>query len=156
MADEKKVFKRKRWHGAFLKGLEQYGQISAACVVAEISRTSVYKELEHPEFKSMFVDSERAHRDTLLLKVTQMAMGGTGIPRSVSLQAAQFLLARADRRLLDADRAGGEGPQVDSESLTIQVSEGMAKRLWPLMQELYQAEQFEVESGAEHDKKKPN
>jgi hypothetical protein len=104
----------------------------------------------------MVVDAERQHRDLLLLRITNIAMKEGVASAPTSLQALQYLINRADRRLADADRAGGEVPQDATDSLTITVTEAMAKRMWPVVRDLYQTDQFEDESSTDGDKKKPN
>ena len=156
MKDERKLFKKKRWHRDYFDALSKFGTITAASEVAGVSRMSIYREMTFPEFAEMSTDAYRRHRDLLLLKVTNIAMKEGAASTPTSLQALQYLIARADKQLLDADRASGEVPQGEGESMTIQVSEGMAKRLWPMMRELHRTDQFEDESGADDDKKKPN
>jgi len=156
MTNEKKVFRKKRWHRNFLDALAKFGTISAAAEVAGVSRMSVYRGLIFPEFAEMVTDANRRHRDLLLLKVTNIAMKEGAASAPTSLQALQYLIARADKQLLDTDRASGELPQAEGESMTIQVSEGIAKRLWPMMRDLHRADQFEDEGGTSGDKKKPN
>src|SRR5882672_4151065 len=105
MENEKKKFKRRRWHATFLENLSKFGTVTAACSASGVSRATAYRELVFTEFAAMAQDSHRQYRDMLHLKVVSIAMK-EGSPSQVSLQALQYLIGRADKRLNESDRAG--------------------------------------------------
>jgi hypothetical protein len=159
MEDKKKVFKRRRWHKPFLENLPKFGTITAASTASGISRASVYRERAFTVFEELVQDAYLQHRDLLLLKMTNFAMKEGAASAPTAVQALQYLINRADKRLADADRAGGAEVPNDDTSITITVTESVAKRLFPRMLELHRADQnepFGDITGPDDDEKKPN
>jgi hypothetical protein len=133
--DEKKKYRRQRWHADFFRELAKYGNVTTAAAVAGISRAMVYKALSaDPNFEAQFIDAIREFRDSLLLRLTALAMKDD-TPRHIALSAIQVMLERADRML-----EGKPGETVPSKNipqpadpnvLVINVDAKTAEKLFP-------------------------
>lgn len=73
--DEKRKYRRQRWHADFFRELARYGCVTAAAGVSGVARSTIYKALkENPRFEAEFIDAIREFRDSLLLRLTSMAI----------------------------------------------------------------------------------